>query len=144
MKRVVPAANHADLASELWAEARPIALEYQPDVVLLPRTQHLLIQLACLAVKHFHRPSVLPARAPHPFERCALASVLALDFFLFGELLEGDQVLSAHPHKIPGLAVGLAVSVVSGSWRCIDPCEASQVNRVGRGGPRASEEVRIC
>src|SRR5262245_61460053 len=67
-KRVSVAADHIYLAFELRREPGPVFFEYQPDVIILPVFQDLLIQLARFAVKHFHRAAVFAARTPDPLE----------------------------------------------------------------------------
>ena len=62
---------------------------------------------------------------------------------MFDELLERGHVLSPPPHQVQRLAVARPVGVLRRTRRRVDAGEASEIDRVGRGGPGSAEELRI-
>src|SRR5215813_3587323 len=131
-KRISVAADHVDLAFELRREMGPVLFEDQPDVVIPPVFQNLLIQFARFAVEHLHRTTIFAARTPDPLKRGQLAAVFAGNHFLPRELFDADDKFAAHPHQLFRQAVTLAVGVVGGARRRVNTGEAAQINRVGR------------
>ena len=141
VKRVHVAHDDVELALELGAEHRPVALEDEPDVIGFPRLGDLGIDGAGGAVPELARAAVLIERAEDGLERAELAA--PADHVVHpAETVVIERGHDSHPRDRPAFAGAVVKHVLAGRVE-IDSLKIAEIDRVGAGGPGAAEDVGI-